>query len=119
MSQPKVIRLSPYGESQITVDFVSMVLNITTKYNYSAECWMMDLSDSLGEAVISGIMLVPFVDLLYPYAALQEEIGSLYLIEKTQDAYKDPNLLGVDTLLVWFPTDTETTFDELFPGIAG
>jgi hypothetical protein len=67
----------------------------------------MDILDSLGNLMLAGLMLVPNVDILKPYTAIKESLGSLVLVEVNAGDYQFPDLLGINTALVWFPSGTE------------
>lgn len=101
------IPLSNKGGSKITIPLVDSLITFRTCYNYSAECWVLDLLDTAGEVLLAGLMLVPNVDIMHPYPSLQEEIGSLVLVEKNEDDYKDAELLGSTTKLLWFAPGEE------------
>jgi hypothetical protein len=103
----KIIDLAPDGQSNRTVSMGTVVIQLVTKYNYSASCWTMDILDSLGNLMLAGLMLVPNVDILKPYTALKESLGSLVLIEVNAGDYQSPDLLGINTVLLWFPSGTE------------
>ena len=99
----KTIQLAPDGEGSTTVSLGSLIVKLVTRYNYSAQCWSMDIFDSLGALMLAGVMLVPNVDLLKPYTELKSTIGGLALVEITAGDYMSPDLLGVNTMLLWYP----------------
>lgn len=102
-----IIALNSEGENTTTVNLSSAVITITTRYNYSAECWSMDVLDVDGEAIITGVMLVPNIDLLAPYPAIKASIGTFLVVEKNDGDYKSPSLLGTNVLLLWFAADED------------
>ena len=102
MTTLNYIDLNADGGTKILVPLNDVVVTLQTKYNYSAECWVMDICDAQDEPLALGIMLVPDIDLLIGYTALKEQIGSLVLIEKARNDYKDPDSLGNTTKLLWF-----------------
>jgi hypothetical protein len=97
------IALTPNGEGQTTVNLGSTTITLVTKYNYSAQCWCMDIYDVNANLMLAGIMLVPGVNLLAPYAAAAAIIGGLVLAETNPGDYQSPDLLGINTTLLWFP----------------
>jgi hypothetical protein len=99
----RIIELRPDGEGHATVDMGTVVIQIVTRFNYAAACWTMDILDTTGELMLAGLMLIPNIDILKPYTALKESLGSLVLIEKNAGDYMSPDLLGITTALLWFP----------------
>ena len=100
----KIIALTPYGS---TISDVNMgdagIYTFTTKYNYTASCWVLDILDAQGNQVLTGLMLVPDVDILFPYPLIGEKMGRLILTENVSGAYQSPDGLGVLTQLTWYP----------------
>jgi hypothetical protein len=83
------------------------LLSIEMKYNYSSQCWVMDIYDEEKTLLIAGVMLVPNIDLLKGHRQLKEQIGTFALYEQKSEDYKDPDSLGKTTVLVWFsPEET-------------
>ena len=103
----RIIDLQPSGEGRTTVDLDSIIVVLVTRYNYSAECWVLDILDSLDVPLLTGVMLVPNVSLLKAHVEISELIGALVLVEYQAGAYKDPALLGEGTRLLWYPPGTE------------
>lgn len=103
----KVIPLDSSGEGRVTADLESVVVEFVTKYNYSAKCWTLDLYDAQGVAILTGLMLVPDVDVLYPYQDIGEDLGSLVLVEQTEMEYTKVEALGATAQLLWFPPGQE------------
>jgi hypothetical protein len=100
----KIIALTNQGGARYDVDFGVGVYTLITKYNYTAACWTMDMIDSVGVTVLSGLMLVPGIDILSPYPFVSSQIGTLAIIEKNNGDYMNPEALGKDVLLVWIST---------------
>ena len=71
----------PLGTTQYQLTFV---------WNQYANCWILDMSDASGKAVISGMPVVTGADMLAQYAYLQ--IGGILI------AQTDSNADGVPTL---------------------
>jgi hypothetical protein len=67
-----------------------------------AQCWVLDIADYEEQPILTGIMLVPDVDLLKPYPAITALIGSIMLVERSPGDYMADDSLGVDTSLLWF-----------------
>jgi hypothetical protein len=103
----KIIPLYPNGQSSVTVDLEGAVTTFVTKYNYSAACWVLDLYDQDGNLLLAGLMLIPATDILKPYPEQQKTLGSMVLIEHDAGNYTSPDLLGVETALLWFAPGTE------------
>jgi hypothetical protein len=98
----KVIQLTSYGCSKSNVDMGAAGLyTFITRFNYSALCWSLDILDAIGTPVLSGLMLVPEVNILVPYPIVSEKLGALYLIENHPGDYQFPELLGTKAFLVW------------------
>lgn len=106
----KVIELSTDGEGKTLVDLDTAIVTFITKWNAQAECWSLDMVDSEEEPILSGLMLIPNVDILYPYNQQKELYGALVVAEQYEDNYKDPTLLGTQVKLLWFPVGEEVTY---------
>ena len=102
----QIIALTADAQGQTTVNLGNTTITLVTKYNYSAQCWCMDIFDVNGNLLLAGIMLVPGVDLLKPYAAQAAIIGGLVLAEINPGDYQYPDLLGTNTVLINFPPGT-------------
>jgi hypothetical protein len=96
-----IIPLTNQGGVIYKVNFGTSVYSLVLKYNYTAECWTMDILDSVDTLMLAGIMLVPDLDLLGPYPTIKETIGRLTIIEKNLGDYKNADLLGTNVQLVW------------------
>ena len=99
----KVISLTNQGGVENSVNFGTGLYSLVTTYNYQARCWTMDILDGNGNLILAGIMLVPNVDLLYPYPAISALIGSLVIFEYKADDYQNPDQLGANVQLGWYP----------------
>ena len=102
-----VINLQAAGGTSTSVDMGTAVYSFLVRYNYSARCWSLDISDAQGDVLAAGLMLVPGVDLLRPYPALRESIGGLTIYEKADGDYQSDSKLGTDVKLIWFPVGEE------------
>jgi len=103
----KIIELEPRGQGTTSVDLEDAIVTFVTRYNYSANCWTLDLIDAEDNPILMGLMLIPNIDVLIPYAEQKELYGSLVLVEKETDDYQDPDRLGVDTKLIWYAPGEE------------
>lgn len=107
MSDPYLIELTSDGEGRTDVDLGDTLVTMVTRFNYYSKVWTMDILDALGETILSGLMLVPGVDLLSPYAQQKELLGGLVLLEESVGDYLSDARLGTNTKLFWFPPGTE------------
>lgn len=107
MADLHVIELTDSGEGSYTVDLGDALVILTTRFNYAAGAWTMDVQDIDGNMLVAGLMLVPNIDVLLPYTELKELLGGLVLIELNADDYRSDILLGQNTKLLWFPVGTE------------
>ena len=107
MPDYQLIQLTSSGEGITTVDLSSILVRLVTRFNYQAECWTMDIFDIDDTLLAAGLMLVPQIDVLIPLTELKERIGGLMLIELNPDDYKSDSLLGINTILLWFPPGVE------------
>jgi hypothetical protein len=110
MTELKYIDLSNDGGATTTVPLGDTVITIRQKYNYTIKCWTIDILDAEGTLLLAGLMLVPDIDILKPYPAIKELIGSLVLIEKTADDYQSAELFGTNTKLLWFAPGEEIDY---------
>lgn len=91
---------------RIKLDLGIQFLWADTKFNYTAQCWTIDLYDSSNNPILMGVMLVPNVDLMKAHAGLQNTIGSFVVLERLPGDYKKPGELGISVQLVWYPPGT-------------
>lgn len=102
-----IVSLTSDGQNTTILNLSTGLFSLTTKYNYSAQCWMMDLRNADGTDIITGVMLVPNIDLLLPYPAIRESVGTFLIIEQNSGDYMNPDGLGSSIMMLWFsPTDT-------------
>ena len=81
-------------------------LELVTRYNYTAQYWVLDVLDADSNPIINGLPMVPNVDILKPYPDVKALIGSLVLVEQNAGDYTSSSLLGANTQLLWFPLGT-------------
>lgn len=105
-----VIPLSSNPQGQVVVSLGDTVAILITRYNYSAACWTLDIQDSNGNNILTGIMLIPGADLLAAYPENKKALGSLVLAEKNAGDYQNPEGLGTLTKLIWFAYGEDITF---------
>lgn len=103
----KIVSLKTDAPGKYSVDLETTSVELRTRYSYLAECWTLDIADAQGEALITGLMLVPDIDLLKGYPELKETLGSLLLVERLRDEYKSPDALGLNTKLLWYAPGEE------------
>lgn len=106
MENQYIIKMTSDGEGITDANLGDVLMTFTTRFNYYAESWVLDLTDATGNIVIAGIMLVPNIDLLYPYPEQKGLLGALVLIEKKIGDYLRDDKLGLDTKLIWYPPGT-------------
>jgi hypothetical protein len=97
----KIIPVTNQGGVSYKVNFGNYEYSLALTFNYTAECWTMDILDATGALILAGIMLVPDVDLLEAYPGVKALIGTLILIEKNAGDYKLPDALGINVQLTW------------------
>lgn len=100
----KYIRLR-YSEEQresqqeMTLDGVRVRLRMM--YNATTQRYHIDLLTPERVEIVSGLALVPGVDLLRPYKHLAVPHGELYLYDAQYDAPADLDTLDVSALLLY------------------
>jgi len=67
---------------------------------WRGSCWVMDLQDERGEALVSGLPLVTGVDLLAQYAWLQPGIKLIVVCDANGQDYPTQTDLGSSSHLV-------------------
>lgn len=84
----------------------TLPLKLTTRYNEQIQYWVMDISDSDGNIILTNIPLVtgvyPAANVLGQYQYLN--IGSAYVLNVSNTESRDyPNNLdlGTDFILLW------------------
>lgn len=86
------IPLTPEPQS-MQVSLAGSLYGILLRWCTAAECWVMDLSDSIGVPLVQGIPLVPGTDLLGQHAHLG--VGGQLYVQSDVDKGVVP---GFDTL---------------------
>ena len=96
------------GSSQRSIMLGSTYVSLVTRWNYTSKCWSLDLIDATSTVLLAGLKLIPGADILTPYTAVKALLGgSLFVYEHHDEDYKDPEKLGTDVVLIWYP-DGET-----------
>ena len=54
-----IIPLTSDAQGQVTVNLGTTTITLVTRYNYSAQCWSLDIFDVNGDLMLAGIMMVP------------------------------------------------------------
>ena len=94
---------SPNQTWQVSVNINGVVVTffVTVSYNEIAKYWVMEISDSNQNLLLSDVPLVTGLDLLRQYQYLV--IGSLYLLPVGQQSEDYPNStnLGTAFILIW------------------
>lgn len=107
MISPHIIEMTIDGEGTTEVNIGDILITIITRFNYSIKAWTMDILDAKGDVLLAGLMMVPNIDMLFPYPEQKELLGGLVLFEKNPGDYLSDANLGISTKLVWFPPGTE------------
>lgn len=63
------IPLSPTPQ-KISIPLGGITYSMTVKWNWVSACWMLDIADASGNALVNGIPIVTGVDLIGQYAYL-------------------------------------------------
>lgn len=72
-----------------------MNLRMTIKWNPPAACWVADLSDENGNAIISGVALVTGADLLEQFGYLR--FGGQLVVQTDHDTDAVPTFTNLGT----------------------
>jgi hypothetical protein len=78
MTTPFEIPLSPQPQL-LRISLNGVEYQLTFKWNTYANCWVIDVADSLGNPKLSGIYMVTGADLLEQFAYL--EVGGMLLAQ--------------------------------------
>ena len=66
---PFEIPTNPQAQT-FTVSLAGVTYTLTIKWNSFANCWILDISDINGNAIVGGLALVTGCDLLWPFKYL-------------------------------------------------
>lgn len=91
--------------SKIAVDNKNVTLGFELQYNELAGYWIVKISDINGQALISGLAVVPAQNILEQYEYLG--IGSAYILpaQTVKEQWPSRYTLGDNWYLVWGDTD--------------
>lgn len=91
------VPLSSVPQTQ-TISLGGTFYQLTTRWNITAQCWMMDIADSTGNPILTGIPLVTGADLLEQYGYLDLMGGGSLVVQSGSDpdTIPGPTSLGVD-----------------------
>lgn len=94
----------PSKPQTVTVSLVGVFYRFTVRWNQPANCWMLDIADSSGDDLATGIAMITGTDLLGPYKYL--DIGGQLIAQTDHDTFAVPTFdnLG-DTGHLYFVTD--------------
>lgn len=81
------IPLSPEAQ-KFNITVLGVTYGVSILWNYVANCWVMDVTDSLGNKLLSGIPLVTGTDLLAPYGYMN--FGGQLTVETDFDLSAPP-----------------------------
>lgn len=108
-SNAQILPLTPAPnqtlQAPLSIDGGTTPLNLTLHYNEFAEYWVMSVTDTAGELLLTGVPLVtgndPAGNVLGQFAYLK--IGSLYVLNVSgaTESVPDNTNLGTDFILVW------------------
>lgn len=104
-----ILPLEYTGEGSQSFDLGNISVTLTPRFNYAAGCWSLDILDATGANLANGLMMVPNTDLLLGLTDLKLQIGSLVVVENNVDDYKNPESIGYNMQLLWYPYGTEIT----------
>lgn len=104
-----ILPLECLGGCTQSFNLGSVSISVTTKFNYTMSCWVIDILDANQNLLIAGLPLVPNVDILTPYPDMTSLIGALVPIENNVGDYKNLYNLGSNLQLLWFPVGTKVS----------
>jgi hypothetical protein len=77
----------------LSVSLNGTVYNLTVKWNWIMQAWVMDIADSGGNPLVGGIPLVPGADLLEQYEYLG--IGGSMVVNNSFNPYTPPTFTNL------------------------
>ena len=110
----QIIPMADNGSRRITVDLGNDlgIHTFQTYYNYLADMWFMDLLDADDNAIISGLALAPFINVLRAHTNM-EPIGELRVSDTSGDNNALPDSLGNTAQLVHYdPGEFDATYPD-------
>lgn len=88
MATPFLIPLQPTNQN-FAITLAGVQYQVTVRWNDANQAWTLDIADSNGNAIVSGIAVVTGVDLLAPYKYLN--FGGELIAQTTNDVDAVPN----------------------------
>jgi hypothetical protein len=85
----RIIPVTTDPSQQFTIDLDGQTVDLSIRWNATAQQWVMDFNALTFTTVINGLVLVTGVDLLGPYAV--REIGQLWLVD-LEEKNEEPTL---------------------------
>lgn len=73
------VPVTPTPSQQFTIDLDGQTVDISIRWNATAEQWVMDLVGVTFTTTLNGITLVTGVNVLAPYAV--RELGQLWVVD--------------------------------------
>jgi hypothetical protein len=92
MATPFLIPLQSSNQV-IQVTLAGVLYQFTIRWNDANQAWTLDIADSNGNAIISGIPLVTGGDLLAPYGYLN--FGGQLIVQTANDTNAVPTLANL------------------------
>ena len=92
MSTPFLIPLQPINQRFI-ISLAGVQYQFTVRWNNMNQAWTLDIADSSGNAIISGIAIVTGGDLLEPYGYLN--FGFQLIAQTTNDTDAVPTFTNL------------------------
>lgn len=94
MLVPYEIPLTPNAQ-KFAVDLPGGTYSMSLAWNVPASCWVLDIADAFGAALVGGVPLVAGADLLAPYGYLGLGGGLLAMTDGDGEAPPTYENLGV------------------------
>lgn len=111
---PQVIPLNSDGSRRVPVDLGNGigVIAFRSRFNSTVPGWYLDLFDTDGSVLVTGLGLVAPHNIIRHLPRLVNRIGDLRVIDIDGKGNIDPERLGVGVGLVHYPPGE---FQELYP----
>lgn len=104
MSTAFEVPLVPAQPQRLSLSMAGIFYQLTIKWCAPAVCWILDIADSLGNPLVSGIPIITGADLLEQYAYLG--IGGKLIAQTDHDTFAVPTFANLgDTGNLYFVTE--------------